>query len=127
MRKFVAVAAAVTGCIVVIAACGNKDSTPNAAAPTATAPGQYPPGQYPPQPYGQPGQPGQYPPPGPAPAPGPYPPAPGPGPAPAPAATMATPSPIATPCQNDGPCLTHHCNMQYQKCAFPCVNSEVDC
>ena len=128
MRRFVSVAVVVTG-FIVIAACGKKDENPQPVAPTATSP-------YPAQP-GQPGQPGQYPPAGqgqyPQPAPGQpqYPPpgpatAPPPGPGPAPA-TMAVPSPIATPCQNDGPCLTHHCNVQYQKCAFPCQNSEVDC
>ena len=24
------------------------------------------------------------------------------------------------PCQNDGACLAHRCNVQYGKCAFPC-------
>ena len=124
MRRFVSVAVVVTG-FVVFTGCGKKDENPQPVAPTATSPypaagpgGQYqpPPGQYPPPAGGQP----QYPPP-PGPAPGPT-----PGPAPG-GATMATPSPIATPCQNDGPCLTHHCNLQYQKCAFPCQNSEVDC
>jgi hypothetical protein len=49
-------------------------------------------------------------------------------PAPAPAASgqMAVPGPIAFQCQNDVPCGTHHCNLQYGKCAFPC-QSAADC
>jgi hypothetical protein len=39
---------------------------------------------------------------------------------------MSTPGPTALPCQNDSACMTHRCNMQFQKCAFPC-NSEADC
>jgi hypothetical protein len=39
---------------------------------------------------------------------------------------MAVPGPLATPCQNDGPCLLHKCNVQYGKCAFPC-ESDNDC
>jgi hypothetical protein len=41
---------------------------------------------------------------------------------------MSVPGPAATPCNADGPiCGTHHCNVQYQKCAFPCTNAEFDC
>ena len=47
--------------------------------------------------------------------------------APAAASPMATPGPLALPCQNDQACGTARCNVQYQKCAFPCVTSEVDC
>jgi hypothetical protein len=123
----IATAVAVIG-IIVVAACGNKDATPAPTAPTA---GGYPPGQYPP-----PGTPG-YPPPAPGypptaaqpgypPPPGPTPP-PGPAPGPAPAA-MSVPGPLAAPCNADGAsCGTHHCNTQYQKCAFPCQNADADC
>ena len=40
---------------------------------------------------------------------------------------MATPGPLALPCQSDAVCGTHHCNTQYGKCAFPCVDANVDC
>ena len=36
------------------------------------------------------------------------------------------PGPLAFSCQNDVPCGTHHCNMQYGKCAFPCQTAD-DC
>jgi hypothetical protein len=39
---------------------------------------------------------------------------------------MATPGPLALPCQNDSACGFARCNTQYQKCAFPC-QSQVDC
>ena len=39
---------------------------------------------------------------------------------------MAVPGPVAFQCQNDVPCGTHHCNVQYGKCAFPC-QTNVDC
>jgi hypothetical protein len=39
---------------------------------------------------------------------------------------MATPGPLALPCQSDLVCGLHHCNMQYGKCAFPCQTS-ADC
>jgi hypothetical protein len=42
------------------------------------------------------------------------------------AAPMATPGPLALPCQNDQACILAKCNMQYQKCAFPC-QSAADC
>ncbi len=45
--------------------------------------------------------------------------------APAPGA-MATPGPLALPCQNDSSCGLAHCNVQFQKCAFPCA-SAADC
>lgn len=51
-------------------------------------------------------------------------------PAAAPAApaggTMATPNAFALPCQNDQSCGFARCNVQFQKCAFPCA-SAVDC
>ncbi|MBX3227863.1 MAG: hypothetical protein KIT84_22910 [Labilithrix sp.] len=39
---------------------------------------------------------------------------------------MATPGPTALACSNDSQCMTHRCNLQHQKCAFPCV-SDADC
>lgn len=63
-----------------------------------------------------------------------YPPATGTAPATAyPTATapaaggMATPGPLALPCQNDSACGLAHCNVQFQKCAFPCANTAIDC
>jgi len=46
--------------------------------------------------------------------------------APAAAGTMATPNAFALPCQNDQSCGFAKCNVQFGKCAFPCV-SAVDC
>jgi hypothetical protein len=48
-----------------------------------------------------------------------------PGAAPATGA-MATPNAFALPCQNDASCGLAKCNVQFQKCAFPC-QSAVDC
>src|SRR6185437_4495538 len=126
---------------VVLAACGPKQdaSQQPTTAPTATY-GAYPqqPGAYPqqqPGAYPQPQQPGAYP----QQQPGAYPqqqpppqqpyPAPTVAPTPAPAGSagaMAVPGPVAFQCTNDVPCGTHHCNVQYGKCAFPC-QSNVDC
>ena len=39
---------------------------------------------------------------------------------------MATPGPLALPCQNDSQCGLAHCNTQYAKCAFPCQTA-ADC
>lgn len=39
---------------------------------------------------------------------------------------LATPGPTALACQNDSMCMFHHCNMQFQRCAFPCV-ADTDC
>jgi hypothetical protein len=40
---------------------------------------------------------------------------------------MAVPSAAAFTCSNDSTCGLAHCNTQYGKCAFPCVNAAVDC
>jgi len=126
--------------LVVMSACMKKqdDMQPPMTAATAyvgypqpypTATGNPPPAGYsqaPASPYAQPGATAvtpQYPPqgstaPNPAVAP--------PSPPPATSGTMATPGPLALPCQNDLTCGTHHCNTQYGKCAFPC-QSAVDC
>lgn len=39
---------------------------------------------------------------------------------------MSTPAAVAFPCQTDAQCLTHRCNTQYGKCAWPCA-SDADC
>jgi hypothetical protein len=53
-------------------------------------------------------------------------PMPGAGAAPAAGGAMAVPGPAALPCTNDAMCMTHRCNTQYGKCAFPC-ESDSDC
>ncbi len=109
------VLAAATALAVGVSACGGSDNPPP-TAPTATA--------YPPQPTG-----GYYPPPqntGGYPPPQPTYPQPQPTAAPTPEGTMATPGPLALPCQNDSACGLHRCNTQFQKCAFPC-QGPVDC
>ena len=47
-------------------------------------------------------------------------------PAPPVAGQMAVPGPTALACSNDSQCMTHRCNTQYGKCAFPC-QSDADC
>ena len=81
--------------------------------PYPTAPYAAPTATYPQQPYPPPAQPTAQP-------------MPAPTAAPAASGQMAVPGPIAFQCQNDVPCGTHHCNMQYGKCAFPC-QSAADC
>ena len=85
-----------------VSACGGSDQQPATAPSSAYPQQQYPQQQYPQQQYPQT------------------------QPTAAPTATMATPGPLALPCQNDGACGLHRCNTQFQKCAFPC-QSEVDC
>src|SRR5688500_3602413 len=108
------------------AACVRKDETPPAQtlAASAEADGQPVYGE---RGYGQPqqGYPQQ----------GGYPPQQGgyarqqpgqqPGMAPA-GGQMATPGPLALPCQNDSGCGTHRCNTQFGKCAYPC-QTDTDC
>ena len=106
-----------------VAACGKKDETPPPQPPPQGA-----------QPYGQPGygqpgygqqQPGAYPQQGyPQQQPGGYPQQ-QPGMAPG-GGQMATPGPLALPCQNDSGCGTHRCNTQFGKCAYPC-QTDTDC
>lgn len=114
---------------IAISACGSSDPPP-ATAPTAYPPtATYNPG-YPQQP-GYPAQPQAYPQqPGYPAQPG-YPQQPAQPAYPAqPAAPttgqMATPGPLALPCQNDGACGLHRCNVAAGKCAFPCQTA-VDC
>ncbi|MBN9159610.1 MAG: hypothetical protein J0I07_01495 [Myxococcales bacterium] len=90
-----------------VSACGGSDQQPATAPSSAYPQQQYPQQQYPQQQYPQ----QQYP---------------QTQPTAAPTATMATPGPLALPCQNDGACGLHRCNTQFQKCAFPC-QSEADC
>jgi hypothetical protein len=118
MRKLLICIAAVP-LIAVAIACKHDDTSQQATAPTATGyPTAYPPptATYPyptAQPTGYPtAQPTAYPTAQPTVAPT--------------GGQMATPGPFAFTCQNDVPCGTHHCNMQYQKCAFPCQTA-VDC
>lgn len=102
--------------IAITVAC-SKDPPP----PTAPTAG---PGPYPPPTYTAGGPQPTYPPPGPTYT------APPPNVGPAPTAAtppMATPGPMALPCQNDGSCGTHRCNVPAGKCAFPCQNAAADC
>ncbi|MDP9148417.1 MAG: hypothetical protein M3O36_00530 [Myxococcota bacterium] len=124
---------AVASLFVVFGACKKQDETPAAAPPAPSA--AYPQQGYPGVPqqgaYGQyPSQPAPtavYPAPAPTPTYGQYPaPQPTAQPAPASSGQMAVPGPVAFQCQNDVPCGTHHCNLQYGKCAFPC-QSAIDC
>ena len=107
---------------VLVAACQPRTqdgAPPNGMPPTGYP--AYPPGQTPPgYPPGQ--TPPGYPPPGstvPTATPGVT-------PMPAGSGQMAVPGPIAFQCEDDVPCGTHHCNLQYGKCAFPC-QSATDC
>jgi hypothetical protein len=128
MRTLSICVAASASLFLVVTACGPKTPAPG-TAPTATGyPGYPPQGQYPPGQQPPPGQyPGQYPATQPTYAqPGPAPVGPAPGPAGTTGGPMATPGPLAFSCQNDVPCGTHHCNMQYGKCAFPCQSAN-DC
>ena len=116
MARISLVAVGVVSMVVLSLASACKKDEPPPVAPVPSA-----------QPYGQPGQPGYPAQPG---QPG-YTAQPGqpgyPAQPTAPAAgQMATPGPTALACQNDSQCMTHHCNLQYQKCAFPC-QSDADC
>lgn len=117
-----------------VGACSKKEETPPPAQP-----GQYPGYQQPGypatgQPQQQPGYPAQqqpgHPPQQqsqPQQQPG-YPAAP-PAPdttAPAGGAPTSQPSAIAFQCQSDVQCLTHRCNVQVGKCAWPCQSND-DC
>jgi hypothetical protein len=113
--------AVVASVFVVVVACQPRTqdgAPPNGMPPTGYP--AYPPGQTPPgYPPGQ--TPPGYPPPG-ATAPTGAPTT----PMPAGSGQMAVPGPIAFQCKDDVPCGTHHCNVQYGKCAFPC-QSAADC
>lgn len=49
-----------------------------------------------------------------------------PAPGAAPTGQLSQPSPMALACTSDANCLTHRCNTQFGKCAWPC-QSDVDC
>ncbi len=117
MRKVAALGACFALMAFVVSACGKKDD-PNSQANAAASVNYGQPGA--PQPgYPQQGYPQQQ--------PGAYPTAAQPGyPAAPPAQQLAVPGPAALPCQQDAQCLTHKCNTQYGKCAFPC-ESDFDC
>jgi hypothetical protein len=113
-----------------IVACGASSTTPTTPAPGTDPYAAYypPPACDPSQPGCVPAQPQAYP-------QQPYPQQPAypqpqqpayPAPPPAPASGMAVPGPLALPCQNDSACLMARCNVQYQKCAFPCQTA-ADC
>ncbi len=115
--KLIACAAALTSIVLVTVACKKQDETQPPLTPTAQPPypQPYPTGTqpYPQQPYPTATQP----------YPQPYPTAVQPMPT---APPMATPGPLALPCQNDSTCGTFRCNVQFQKCAMPC-QGEADC
>lgn len=124
--RIAALGIALSGAIV---ACSKNEEQPPPAQPgqypAYQQPGYPPPaGQqpYPQQPYpqqpGYPAQPG-YPPPQ---QPG-YPPQQTPPPGGAP---TSQPSAVAFPCQTDIQCLSHRCNLQVGKCAWPCQSND-DC
>jgi hypothetical protein len=112
MKNIASFGLLVTGCLV--GACGKEEPPP--ATPQQQ---QYPQQQYPQQQQ-------QYPQQQPAPAAA----TPTGAATPAPAGTaggqMATPGPLALPCQADSACGFARCNVQFQKCAFPC-QSQIDC
>lgn len=124
MRRASVVFLAVVAFSVVATACKKDDVPPN-VPPGANAQAGYPQQGYPQQQPGyppqQPGYPQQQPQPG-------YPQQPQPGYPQAPAAgpTMAVPGPQAIACTSDAPCMSHKCNLQYGKCAFPC-DTDFDC
>ena len=113
--------ASVASLFVVAAACQprNQDAAPpngmppagTTAYPMGQPPPGYPPAQAPPAAYPGAALPTA---------------APGTPAAPTGSGPMAVPGPIAFQCKDDVPCGTHHCNLQYGKCAFPC-QSAADC
>ncbi len=103
MKTSKLVAGAVSLVVLTLMACSKNDPPP--AQPIVTQ-------QPPPAATPQPGQPGYQPP--------------GYQPAPAQPGQLSTPGPTAMACANDGQCMLHHCNMQFQKCAFPCT-TDTDC
>ncbi len=125
----------VSAIVVIASACRKDDTAPTPTTPTASAyppQGQgYPPQQgYPQQGYPQQGYPQQgYPQGQPTGQPTGYPQGqPTAQPTAQPTSSVA---PMGTagvlPCQNDASCGLARCNMQIQKCVFPCQNAAVDC
>jgi hypothetical protein len=131
MTSFAARAIGITGVFAVLAAsaCAKQDETAQpvtangAQQPYGYAPNGQPPYGQQQAPYGQQtapygqqqapyGQPTAYPTPAPT--------APTAPTAPPQAAQLSTPGPFATPCQSDQLCGLAKCNVQAQKCVFPC-------
>ena len=110
MKQVLSLIALTVAASILSAACSKDDE---AQDPSDVQPGY---GQYPQQQGQYPQQQGQYP------QQQPYP--------QQPAATTTAPaaaSPLALPCQSDGGvCGTHKCNLQTQKCSFPCA-APTDC
>jgi hypothetical protein len=110
---------ALAGLVLTITGCAKDNDTPAAAPAPYTAPSAATTAQPVATAYPQPAVV--------AATPAPVAPAPAVVPAtPAVAGTMATPNAFALPCQNDQSCGFARCNVQFQKCAFPC-QSAVDC
>ncbi|MEI9935962.1 MAG: hypothetical protein WDO69_01930 [Pseudomonadota bacterium] len=103
---------ALAGVVSIVSACA-KESDPPAAAPAPYAP---PPAPAPTLAQPQPA----------VTAATPAPVATVPAAAAAPAGAMATPGAFALPCTSDASCGLARCNVQFQKCAFPCAGP-VDC
>ena len=108
---------AVAASLATLLALGCKSEEP--AQPQGGYPQQGQPAGYG-QPPAQPGYAAPAPTPAPAPAPAPA------APAAAVAGPLSTPGPLALPCTSDANCATHHCNPQFGKCVFPCLNDN-DC
>jgi len=114
--------------VVLASGCKKEDETP---PPNTAQNYQQPQGGYQQQPQGgyqqQPGtyqqQPGTY---QQQPTTNPQPAAPQPAPTAAATAASPAPSPIATACRSDADCIGARCNLQAQKCQFPC-GSNNDC
>jgi hypothetical protein len=105
------IAVAITLPVIVAFGCKKDDQSGGATSPSAsTYATGYPTGQPTGYPTGQPTG---------------YPTATGPVPTATGSAAMAVPGPLALPCSAG--CGLAKCNMQYQKCAFPCANSDADC
>jgi hypothetical protein len=124
MKKLVPLIA-VSAIVVVVAACRKDDQAPTPTTPTASA--GYPPQGYPQQGYPQQGYPQGQPTGYPQGQPTAY-------PQPTGQPTMqptATATPMGSagvlPCQSDAQCGLARCNVQIQKCVFPCQNAAVDC
>jgi hypothetical protein len=109
-------AIALTGLVLLVTGCA-KESDPPAATPGPYAPPAVAPAPAPAPTFAQP-----------QPVAIPATPAPVVPGATVPAATgaMATPGAFALPCASDASCGLARCNVQFQKCAFPCVGP-VDC
>jgi hypothetical protein len=112
---------ALAGLVLSVSGCAKDNDTPAAAPAPYVAPGQPAPTAAYPQPAVTAATPAPVPV-----APAAIPATPAAPAAPAAGGAMATPNAFALPCQNDQSCGFAKCNVQFQKCAFPC-QSAVDC